>query len=539
MEHKYAVEFDHITKEFPGIRANDDVTFKVQKGHIHALIGENGAGKSTLTSILFGLYEPTEGSFKINGKTMIIKDPNHANSIGIGMVHQHFKLVDVYSNLENVVMGAEFNYGFTNLIDLKTAALKVKSIQDLYNLHFNLKQKTGKATVATQQKVEIMKMLYRDAEILIFDEPTAVLTDQEIQGLLQTMLEFKRNGKTIIFISHKLNEIKQVCDEATVLRKGKVIGTYDVKTTSIEELAEAMVGKKVVMPKNTAPFDHDSQEVQLEFNNVSVKNTYGVSLKDVSFKVRKGEILAFAGVEGNGQETLEYALDGMLKPNHGSILSYDPDKDELVDITKWSVDKKNRKAKINVVPGDRHKHGLVLDFTIRDNSILRLLNDKKYAPFGWINSKAKEALFRNIEHDYDVRGTNDGDSLARSLSGGNQQKAIVGREMFNDHNLLVIVQPTRGLDVGAINLIHSKIIQEKINGKAIILISYELDEVLALADTIAVINDGRVLSVKPAKNYTRSEIGLLMAESKTNSEKSGEFRVDESSEIEKGDEDAE
>ncbi|WP_406617077.1 ABC transporter ATP-binding protein [Mycoplasmopsis adleri] len=536
MEHKYAVEFDHITKEFPGIKANDDVTFKVEKGHIHALIGENGAGKSTLTSILFGLYEPTEGSFKINGKKMIIKDPNHANSIGIGMVHQHFKLVDVYTNLENVVMGAEFNHGFTDLIDLKSAAFKVKSIQDLYNLHFDLKQKTGRATVATQQKVEIMKMLYRDAEILIFDEPTAVLTDQEIQGLLQTMLEFKKNGKTIIFISHKLNEIKQVCDEATVLRKGRVIGTYDVKKTSIEELAKAMVGKKVVMPKNTVPFDENSTDTLLEFSNVCVKNPFGVSLKDVSFKVRAGEILAFAGVEGNGQETLEYALDGMLKPNKGNIFLYNLEDGQLKDITKWSINKKNMAAGINVVPGDRHKHGLVLDFTIRDNSIIRLLNDKKYAPHGWINSKAKEELFRTIEYDYDVRGTNQGDSLARSLSGGNQQKAIVGREMTNPHDILVIVQPTRGLDVGAINLIHSKIIKEKENGKAIILISYELDEVLALADTIAVMNDGRVLSVKPAKNYTRAEIGLLMAESKKDDNKhEQEWDLDEDFEIQKGD----
>lgn len=517
MKQEYAVEFDHITKDFVGIRANDDVTFKVKKGSIHALIGENGAGKSTLTSILFGLYEPTSGSFKINGKTMIIKDPNHANELGIGMVHQHFKLVNVYTNLQNIVMGSEFNFNNTNLIDYKSAAIKIKAIQDLYDFKFKLNQKTGSATVATQQKVEIMKMLYRDADILIFDEPTAVLTDQEIKGLLATMKEFRRNGKTIIFISHKLHEIKEVADEATVLRKGKVIGTFDVKETSIAELASAMVGKKVVMPKNSIPFDEENAKTEIELENVSVKNSSGISLKDINLKLRRGEILAIAGVEGNGQETLEYLFTGLLKPKAGKMLKhyYAEDGSEIVkDISKWSVDMKNRKGNINVVPGDRHKHAMVLDFNIRDNSILRLLNDKKYAPFGFINSNKKEKLFQDIKINYDVRGTNNGNSMARSLSGGNQQKAVVGREMTNPHDVLVIVQPTRGLDVGAIDLIHTKIIKEKEAGKAILLISYELDEVLALADTIAVINEGRILSVKAASNYTREEIGLLMAESK-------------------------
>ncbi len=344
-------------------------------------------------------------------------------------------------------------------------------------------------------------MLYRDAEILIFDEPTAVLTDQEIQGLLKTMQVFKENGKTIIFISHKLNEVKQVADEATVLRKGKVIGTYDVSKTSIPQLAEAMVGQKVVETKNTAFFEGYDKSEFISFNNVSTKKSRdSVSLKNVSFKVRPGEILAIAGVEGNGQETLEYVLTGLLKPIHGEIkvknFDYDPNNPKSVqefNITHWSVDKKNRFAKINIVPGDRHKHGLVLDFSIRDNSILRLINDKYYAPLGFIKANKKEELFQSIVTNFDVRGTNHGNSLARSLSGGNQQKAIVGREMTTEHNLLVIVQPTRGLDVGAIDLIHKKILLEKQAGKAILLISYELDEILALADTIAVINDGRIL----------------------------------------------
>lgn len=531
MEHNYAVEFEHVTKDFVGIRANDDVTFKVKKGTIHALIGENGAGKSTLTSILFGLYEPTEGSVKINGKSVIVKNPNQANEIGIGMVHQHFKLVAAYTNLQNVIMGSEFTYQHSlGTLDLKLAKAKIKSIQELYDLHFSLNQKTSKATVATQQKVEIMKMLYRDAEILIFDEPTAVLTDQEIQGLLKTMQVFKENGKTIIFISHKLNEVKQVADEATVLRKGKVIGTYDVSKTSIPQLAEAMVGQKVVETKNTAFFEGYDKSEFISFNNVSTKKSRdSVSLKNVSFKVRPGEILAIAGVEGNGQETLEYVLAGLLKPIHGEIkvknFDYDPNNPKSVqefNITHWSVDKKNRFAKINIVPGDRHKHGLVLDFSIRDNSILRLINDKYYAPLGFIKANKKEELFQSIVTNFDVRGTNYGNSLARSLSGGNQQKAIVGREMTTEHNLLVIVQPTRGLDVGAIDLIHKKILLEKQAGKAILLISYELDEILALADTIAVINDGRILDLKPASQFSRTEIGLLMAASNKDEELKGE-----------------
>ncbi|RMA77407.1 simple sugar transport system ATP-binding protein [Metamycoplasma subdolum] len=507
---KNAVEFLNVTKDFGTLRANDDISFAVKKGSIHALIGENGAGKSTLTSILFGLYQPTKGTIKINEQEIIVKDPNQANTLGIGMVHQHFKLVNVYTNLENIVLGAEFEKNM--MIDLKTARLKVKAIQDLYNLHFDLNELSGKASVATQQKVEIMKMLYRDAQILIFDEPTAVLTDQEIQGLLKTMKIFKENGKTIIFISHKLHEVKDVADEATVLRKGKVIGTYDVANTSIEFLAEAMVGQKVVLPTNLVS-DVSKNDVVLSFENVSTSTKLAKPLHDVSFNLHKGEVLAFAGVEGNGQETLEYVLWGLLKPVKGHIWLHNNEDGSKTDITGWSVADKNKKAKINVVPGDRHKHGLILDFNIQDNSIIRLLNYKQYAPFGIINNKEKRRLFLDIKNNFDVRGTKDGSSFARSLSGGNQQKAIVGREMSTEHDILVIVQPTRGLDVGAIQLIHSKIIEEKKAGKAIILISYELDEVLALADTIAVLNGGKVLSIKQASNYNRPEIGLLMAAS--------------------------
>ncbi|MBN3534850.1 ABC transporter ATP-binding protein [Mycoplasma procyoni] len=499
----YAIQFINVTKEFGPIVANKDININIKKGTIHALIGENGAGKSTLMSILFGLYTPTRGTIKINGHSMYIKDPNQANDLGIGMVHQHFKLVHAYTNLQNIILGDEFvQKGF---LDLKTSIEKIKTIQNKYNLHFDLNQKTGNATVATQQKVEIMKMLYRDAEILVFDEPTAVLNPQEIEGLLETMKTFRENGKTIIFISHKLNEVKSVANEATVIRRGEVVGHFDsLENVSISEISEAMVGKKVVMPKNT--LDTISEEVGFEFRNVTAKHLKGI--EDVSFQINKGEILAIAGVEGNGQEEIEFVASGLLKPSKGQVFI---NKDgELKDITKLSVFKKKQQG-ISYIPGDRHKYGLVLDFSIGQNSIIRRLNDSRFQKAGIISSKKTNEFYKEIEEIYDVRGGRDGISKARSLSGGNQQKAIVGREMLTEHDFIIIIQPTRGLDVGAINIIHQKILEEKQAGKTILLISYELDEVFALADSVVVINKGRISEKTAVKDITRNEIGLLMA----------------------------
>ncbi|MGZ9413439.1 ABC transporter ATP-binding protein [Mycoplasma sp. Z386] len=503
-----AIEFINVTKEFGTIIANKNINIKIKKGTIHALIGENGAGKSTLMSILFGLYTPTSGQIKINGHSMYIKDPNQANDLGIGMVHQHFKLVDAYTNLENIILGDEFTHrGF---LDKKLAIQKIQTIQKKYNLNFDLNQKTGDATVSTQQKVEIMKMLYRDAEILVFDEPTAVLNPQEIEGLLETMKIFRENGKTIIFISHKLNEVKSVSDEATVIRHGEVVGHFNsLKNVSISEISEAMVGKKVVMPKNNT--ENNFTQVGFEFRNVSAKHLKGI--EDVSFTINKGEILAIAGVEGNGQEEIEFVASGMLKPSHGNVILYKEDEKGQIlekDITHMSVSKKKEEG-ISYIPGDRHKYGLVLDFTIGDNSIIRRLKDKLFKNLGILSTKKIHNFYKEIQTEYDVRGGRDGKSKARSLSGGNQQKAIVGREMLTEHNFIIIVQPTRGLDVGAINIIHNKILQEKAAGKTILLISYELDEIFALADSVVVINKGKVSDKRDVKNITRNEIGLLMA----------------------------
>lgn len=736
-----AIEFVNISKSFGSIKANQDISFEVEKGTIHALIGENGAGKSTLMSILFGLYEPDKGTIKVNNNEVLIKGPNDANALGIGMVHQHFKLVDVYTNLENIVLGAEDINKTTKVIDFGPAIRKIKTIQNKFNLHFDLNKQTGKETVATQQKVEIMKMLYRDSEILIFDEPTAVLTDQEIQGLLNTFKLFREQGKTILFISHKLGEIKEVANNATVLRHGRITGNFAVKDVSIEEMANRMVGGEVENARNEYS-DTSKNKVILDIQNVSTEGEK--PLKNVSLQIKSGEIVAIAGVEGNGQTDLEYVVSGMKKPTTGSIKLA---KTELINEKINLINKKNRtksivnfvlftmlfilatvliiatpeakdinviykiiggfvyllaalfffasinkeiktnkniesiafdgvgsktkrwiylakssfvvtsifliitlvvglvllnttflaplglaimfinavalawfvifiyraltnsvwkndvkknwwhsaisvlitlgytvafillaivalvshfnlfshvnvlvfyvvtlvlmlfvfaitvvyfyilekqfkvfvKAKeddinlenlsvyeisklgLSFIPSDRHKHGLVLDYNIKYNTVLRRLWDSKYVRFGIFKEKAIKEETKNIINKYDVRGARNGISQSRQLSGGNQQKFIVGREMNSPHDFILIVQPTRGLDVGAIKNIHEQILEEKKNGKAILLISYELDEVLALADKIAVINTGEILAVKEAKDLTRTEIGIYMA----------------------------
>lgn len=504
-----AIEFRHITKEFPGIKANDDVSFKVKKGTIHALIGENGAGKSTLMSMLFGLYEPTSGEILINDKKVFFKGPNDATNYGIGMVHQHFKLVKVFSNLDNIILGSEWTKN--NFIDRKIATDKIISLQEKYNLNFDLKMLSGDSTVSTQQKVEIMKMLFRDNDILIFDEPTAVLTDEEIQGLLKSFEIFREAGKTILFITHKLREIQQVSDYATVLRHGKVIGTYDVKTTPMDEIVKAMVGSNVVMAKNNLPTER--KKIIFELQNISTKNQVK-NLQNLSLKIHAGEIFAIAGVEGNGQRELEQICSGMILPSEGKIYKANQN-GELIDITKDKVLKRSKNG-ISFIPTDRHAHGLVLDYNIQENSILRRLWDKKFQTFTWIKNRSKKEFTNEIIEKYDVRGALNGYAQSRSLSGGNQQKFIVGREIETPHEFIIIMQPTRGLDVKAINNIHQQIIKEKENGKGILLISYELDEVLSLADTIGVINEGELVAIKDAKEITRSQIGEFMASKKEN-----------------------
>ncbi|VEU60468.1 simple sugar ABC transporter ATP-binding protein,P59-like protein [Mycoplasmopsis bovigenitalium] len=513
----YAVEFRNITKKFPGIIANDKVSFKVKKGTIHALIGENGAGKSTLMSILFGLYEQTSGEILINGNKVLFSGPNDANALGIGMVHQHFKLVDVYTNLDNIILGEEWTNNI-GVIDRNIAIKKIKALQNKYNLQFDLFQKSGEATVSTQQKVEIMKMLYRGNDILVFDEPTAVLTDEEIQGLLKSFEIFKKAGKTIIFISHKLKEIQQVADTATVLRLGKVAGDFIMGQTSIDDIIKAMVGNEVVEIKNNIECKRDN--VVFSIKNLTTTKLKK-NLKNINFNIHAGEIFAIAGVAGNGQEELEYVVGGIEKPSKGSInlLVHDEktNKYELKDITNTNAQDRS-KLHMSYIPADRHHHGVILDFSIQENSVIRRLWDKEFQKAGVFKNKNIAGFTQSVIEKYDVRSSQGAKSIARSLSGGNQQKFIVGREMMTEHDFIIIVQPTRGMDIGAITNIHTQILDEKAKGKAILLISYELDEVLALADTIAVINEGKILSINDAKNITREQIGKFMSASSSSTE---------------------
>lgn len=516
----YEIELLNISKEFSGFYANKDISLRVKKGTVHALIGENGSGKSTLMSILFGLYSPTSGTIKVGGNSVVITNPNQASDMGIGMVHQHFKLVDCYTNLQNIVLGSEFTKkcGF---LDLEKSRIKIEAFQKKYNLFFNLDQKTSESSVSTQQKVEIMKMLYRDSNILIFDEPTAVLTPQEIDELLKIIINLKESGKTIIFISHKLWEIKKIADEATVIRHGRVIKHYsNLELVDTHQIASDMVGRQIVESKNK---NHKfSKDVVLELNNINYKK-----LKNVNLKVHKSEILAIVGISDNGQDDIEEIITGIKKPTSGSI--YLNNRLGNHDITKWNVKHKN-KAFMSVIPADRHKHGLVLDFSINDNSIIRKIDDtatyqfkNKFVNslnkfFKFINNKQKNEMSKQIIEQYDVRSSKEGSSIARNLSGGNQQKAIVGREMLTEHDFILITQPTRGLDIGAINYIHSQIIKDKNEGKGVILITYELDEALALADTIAIINKGQIVACDLITNFNREKIGLLMSGKKEQGE---------------------
>ena len=501
MDNKYAFEMNNITMQFDSIVANDNINLKVKQGSIHAIIGENGAGKSTLMSILFGIYKPTMGYIKINDKAVYIKDPNHATKLGLGMVHQHFKLVGIYNAVENIILGNEPTK--LNFLNLNKAKKEIENLAKKYYLDINLKTKVKKMTVGMQQRVEILKMLYSDANVLIFDEPTAVLTPQEISGFLKLLLDFKKKGKTILLITHKLDEVKKVADKATVLRKGKVVGEFNVKKTTIKKISTTMVGREIVEVKNKTKvkFIKNALEVK-NLNILDIQNKKHI-LKDINFTIKKGEILAIAGVEGNGQSQLSKAISGLIKINSGQIIL------DNQNIESLSIKERYKKG-LSFIPEDRHKHGLVLDMTISENISNRLFYKKPYSNFGILNNGKMEILSNNIINSFDVRGSNKGKNNARSLSGGNQQKAIAGREISIDHKLLLAVQPTRGLDIGAIEYIHSKILEDKKNKKSVLLISYELEEILSLADRILVINNGKITGELLRKNATREKIGQLM-----------------------------
>ena len=502
---QYVIEMLHITKEFPGIKANDDITLQLRKGEIHALLGENGAGKSTLMSVLFGLYQPEEGEIRKNGKPVKINDPNDATALGIGMVHQHFKLIDVFTVLDNIILGAEdTKMGF---LQKKAARQKVQDLSQRYGLRVDLDARIEDITVGMQQRVEILKMLYRDNEILIFDEPTAVLTPQEIDELMEIMRGFKKEGKSILFITHKLNEIMAVADRCTVLRKGKYMGTVDIKDTTKEELSRMMVGRDVqlqVEKKPAAP-----GKVVLDVENVTMHNAQHKkdSVKNVSFQVHAGEIVCLAGIEGNGQTEFVYGLTGLEKFNSGKVTL------DGKDITNASIRERSKDG-MSHIPEDRHKHGLVLDYSLENNIVLQRYWQPEFQQNGFIRSeKVREYSDRLIEQ-YDVRSGQGSATIVRSMSGGNQQKAIIAREVDRDKSLIVAVQPTRGLDVGAIEYIHSQLVAERDRGKAVLLVSLELDEVMSLSDRILVMYEGQLVGQLNPKTTTVAELGLYMSGAK-------------------------
>ena len=506
MEEQFAIEMLNITKVFPGIIANDNITLQLKKGEIHALLGENGAGKSTLMSVLFGLYQPEEGIIKKDGVEVKINNPNDANDLGIGMVHQHFKLVECFTVLDNIILGVEPNkYGF---LQKSEARKKILELSEKYGLHVDPDAYIEDITVGMQQRTEILKMLYRDNEILIFDEPTAVLTPQEIDELMQIMKNLAAEGKSILFISHKLNEIKAVADRCTVLRKGKCIGTVNTKDATIEELSAMMVGRNVNFHVEKTPAKPGDVVLEVEGLTVASKIHKNNAVKNVSFKVRAGEIVCIAGIDGNGQTELVYGITGLEPVKSGTV------KLNGVDITKASIRKRSVSG-MSHIPEDRHKHGLVLDYSLEDNLILQTYFKRDFTnAAGFLRrNNIREYANRLIEM-YDIRSGQGPVTKARSMSGGNQQKAIVAREIDKNPDLLVAVQPTRGLDVGAIEYIHKQLINHRDQGHACLLVSLELDEVMDVPDRILVMYEGEIVGELDPKKTTQEELGLYMAGAK-------------------------
>jgi len=497
----YIVEMLNIRKEFPGVVACDDINLQLKKGEIHALLGENGAGKSTLMNILFGLYQPDKGKIFVKGQEVNIANPNIANELGIGMVHQHFKLVHNFTVTENIILGRELKKG--PVVDLKSAAIRIKELSEKYGLNVDPWARIEDISVGMQQRVEILKMLYRNAEVLIFDEPTAVLTPQEIQELLRIMKNLIAEGKSIILITHKLKEIAAIADRCTVIRRGKVVGTVNVQETNEGQLAEMMVGRKVILKVDKQ--DKEPGREVLRVKNLNVKNNRGLmAVKDLSLEVHAGEILGIAGVDGNGQTELVEAIAGLRKVESGQITLLGK------DITHLPVRERNQSG-LGHIPEDRHKHGLVLDYTLGDNLILKMYFTEPYSRKGLLNRQAISQHAEYIIGEFDVRAGQGAETVARFLSGGNQQKTIVAREIDQDPELLIAVQPTRGLDVGAIEYIHKRLVEQRDNGKAVLLVSLELDEILSLSDRIAVINNGEITGLVNAATTNENELGRLMA----------------------------
>ena len=502
---KYAIEMININKTFGNLKANDNISLQLKKGEIHALLGENGAGKSTLMSILFGLYQADSGIIKKDGVEISIKGPKDANEFKIGMVHQHFKLVEVFTVLENIILGVEnTKFGF---LKNKEAREKIKKISEEYGLHVDLDAIIENTTVGMQQRVEILKMLYRDNEILIFDEPTAVLTPQEIDELLKIMKNLANGGKSILFITHKINEILAVADRCSVLRKGKYIGTVNVSETTKSELSEMMVGRKVDF--DIKKKDIILGDVVLEVKDliVSSNKKHKNCINKVSFEVRRGEIVCIAGIDGNGQSELAYCITGLQKVKSG-IIKYNG-----INITNASIDKRN-KFGLAHIPEDRHKYGLILDFSLENNIVLKQFHDTRFQKCGFIKKEEVRKYSNKMIGKYDIRSSSGSTGLVRQMSGGNQQKAIIAREIDLNPDLLIAVQPTRGLDVGAIEFIHKQIVSQRDGGNAVLLISLELDEVMSLSDRILVMYEGEIVGELDPKTTTINELGLYMSGSK-------------------------
>jgi len=503
VETAYAIEMLNITKKFPGIIANDNITLQLKKGEIHALLGENGAGKSTLMSVLFGLYQPEEGIIKKDGKEVKINDPNDANALGIGMVHQHFKLVECFSVLDNIILGVEPNkMGFLKKAE---ARKKVMELSEHYGLKIDPDAIIEDITVGMQQRTEILKMLYRDNDILIFDEPTAVLTPQEIKELMQILKNLAKEGKSILFISHKLQEIMEVADRCSVLRKGKYIGTVETKDTTAQALSTMMVGRDVNFHVEKKPCEPG--DVVLEVNGLTVASKVhkNNAVKNVSLRVRAGEIVCIAGIDGNGQSEFVQALTGLEPSVSGKILL------NGVEITGLPIRKRSA-AGMAHIPEDRHKHGLVLDYSLENNLVLQNYFQPEFtSKAGFLKKDNIRSYAERLIDEYDIRSGQGAVTISRSMSGGNQQKAIVGREIDRDPSLLVAVQPTRGLDVGAIENIHKQLVACRDAGKAVLLVSLELDEVMDVPDRILVMYEGEIVGEFDPKNTTEDELGLYMA----------------------------
>ena len=502
----YAIEMLNITKRFPGIIANDNITLQLKKGEIHALLGENGAGKSTLMSVLFGLYQPEEGVIKKDGQVVSIKDPNDANALGIGMVHQHFKLVECFTVLDNIIMGVEpTKHGFLQEAEARE---KVLALSEKYGLHVDPDALIEDITVGMQQRTEILKMLYRDNEILIFDEPTAVLTPQEIDELMQIMRNLAAEGKSILFISHKLAEIMAVADRCSVLRKGKYIGTVETANTTAEELSAMMVGRSVSFHVDKKPSEPGEDVLEVEGMTMASKLHKNNAVKNVSLKVRRGEIVCLAGIDGNGQTEFVYGLTGLEPLVSGSVKLCGK------DITHASIRQRSVMG-MSHIPEDRHKHGLVLDYSLEDNMVLQRYFEPEFTDkAGFLRRRNIRTYAEKLIDQYDVRSGQGPITIARSMSGGNQQKAIVAREIDKDPELLVAVQPTRGLDVGAIEYIHRQLVAQRDEGKAVLLVSLELDEVMDVPDRILVMYEGEIVGELDPKKTTQEELGLYMAGAK-------------------------